>query len=49
MIMVRPSEDVVAQGDSECRFGDRGGGAVAHEIRKAGQARGMKDSMYSMS
>ena len=46
---VNPSEDVVAQGDSECRFGDRGGGAAAHEIRKAGQARGMKDSMYSMS
>ena len=48
MIMVRPSEDVVAQGDDGCYIDDRGGGAAASELRKVRRARGMKDLMPSL-
>ena len=45
---VNPSEGLVLQEDSACRFGDRGSGADAHELRKARRARGMKNLMPSL-
>ena len=40
-----PSRHVVLQEDDGCYIADRGRDAAAEEIRKAWQARGMKDSM----
>ena len=46
---VNPSEGLVLLEDSACRFADRDGGAAADVLFKAGQARDIEDSMFSLS
>ena len=46
--LVNSSAWVVLLEDSGCRFADRDGGAAADVLRKAGQARGIEDSMPSL-